>query len=295
MEQYMITIIMGSTAGIVSRILLTRLDYRQYPGYPHGLISHISLGAIASALGAVAVPALLNKDFTAFTFLALAAQQFRDIRNIERETLQNLEEKRLEKRGNDYIEGIARTFEARNYLVMATAFITSAVSLAGFWYGVATAIVLLALNMKFMGGNSIGKICEVLPATINFQGPVLFVNEISIMNIGLPASREKILNEGLGVILKPHDDNARATLHDLGQRMAITHTAAVILGSKKDVDTPEFTPLARKNPDTGELAMFILPMFKDMDALLTAVRRTPLLESASIKPLKAQAGRMAAR
>jgi len=31
-----------------------------------------------------------------------------------------------------------------------------------------------------------------------------------------------------------------------------------------------------------------------MDALLAAVRRTPLLESARLKPLKAQAGRMAA-
>jgi len=295
MEQSLTSIILGSTAGVISRIFLMRLDYRQYPGYPHGLISHLSLGAIASALGAVAVPALLNKDFTAFTFLALAAQQFREIRNIERETLRNLEENRLEKRGNDYIEGIARTFEARNYLVMATAFITSAVSLAGVWYAVAAAIFLLLINIKFMGGDSIGDICEVIPAGINFKGPVLHVNDINIMNVGLPASREKILNEGLGVILKPHNNNARATLHDLGQRMAITHTAAVILGSKKDVDTPEFTPLARKNPDTGELALFIMPTIKDMDALLAAVRRTPLLESARLKPLKAQAGRMAAR
>src|SRR5690606_7288743 len=134
MESNLLQIAVGSMAGILARLLLLKLDYRQYPGYPHGYISHLSLGAIASALGAVAVPALLNKDYTAFTFLALAGQQFWEIRNIERESLRNLEDLRLEKRGNAYIEGIARTFDARNYLVMATAFFSSAELVACLWF-----------------------------------------------------------------------------------------------------------------------------------------------------------------
>jgi len=291
----MIIILTGTLAGIVTRVLLLKLDYRQYPGYPHGYISHFSLGAIASALGAVAVPALMNKDFTAFTFLALAAQQFREIRNIERQTLENLEETRLEKRGKDYIEGIARTFEARNYLVMGTAFITSiAAVLAGVWAAVVTALLLNLFSRTFMTGKNIGDICEVIPAEVHFKNSLLCVNEIDIMTVGLPGMRRKIQQEALGVMIKPKDDNARATLHDMGQRMAITHTAALVVGSKREVDIPEFTPLARKNPDTGEVALYIMPFKKDMASLILAVQRTPLLESASVKPLKTQAGRIAA-
>lgn len=289
----MVNVITGTLAGIIARILLMRVDYRQYPGYPHGYITHLSLGAIASALGAVAVPALLNRDFTAFTFLALAAQQFREIRNIERETLQNLEETRLEKRGKDYIEGIARTFEARNYLVMATAFFTSAAVLAGLWYAAGTAVMLFVVSARFMTGKRIGDICEVMPAKIHFKGTVLYVDDVGIMTVGLREAREKISREALGVLIKPRDDNARATLHDIGQRMAISHTAAVIIGSKSEVDMPEYTPLVRKNPDTGEVVLYIVPFDRDMESLLLAVKRTPLLESARIMPLRAQAGRMA--
>ncbi|MBF7082016.1 YIEGIA family protein [Desulfallas sp. Bu1-1] len=288
-------ILSGSLAGTLARLLLIRLDYRQYPGYPHGYISHLALGAIASALGAVAVPALLNKDFTAFTFLALAAQQFREIRNIERETLQNLEETRLEKRGKDYIEGIARTFEARNYLVMITAFLTSVAAVLGGVIGAAVvAVILIFFSLTFMTGETIGDICEVIPGEINFKGSLLRVNDIDFMSVGLPEMREKIKKEALGVMIKPKDDNARATLHDMGQRMAIAHTAAVIMGSKKDVDIPEFTPLVRKNPDTGAVALYIMPIEKDLESLILAVKRTPVLESARVRPLKTQAGRMAA-
>jgi len=295
LEKYLDVILFGSGAGTLARLLLLRLDYRQYPGYPHGYISHLSLGAIASALGAVAVPAILEKDFTAFTFLALAAQQFREIRNIERETLENLEETRLEKRGKDYIEGIARTFEARNYLVMITAFFTSvATVVAGIWGGAVAAVVLILFSLTFMAGQTIGDICEVVPGKVHFQGSLLNVEDINFMSVGLPEMREKIINEALGVMIKPKNDDARATLHDMGQRMAIAHTAAVIMGSKKDVDIPEFTPLVRKNPDTGAVALYIMPMEKDMEVLVLAVKRTPVLESARVKPLKTQAGRMAA-
>lgn len=295
MEKYLNVILFGSAAGTLARFMLLHLDYRQYPGYPHGYISHLSLGAIASALGAVAVPAILEKDFTAFTFLALAAQQFREIRNIERETLENLEETRLEKRGKDYIEGIARTFEARNYLVMITAFFTSiATIVAGFWGGAVAAVILILFSLTFMTGQTIGDICEVVPGKVHFQGSLLNVDDINFMSVGLPEMRKKILNEALGVMIKPKNDDARATLHDMGQRMAIAHTAAVIMGSKKDVDIPEFTPLVRKNPDTGAVALYIMPMEKDMEVLVLAVKRTPVLESARVKPLKTQAGRMAA-
>ena len=66
-----------------------------------------------------------EKDFSAITFLTLAATQFRDVRNMERNTLQQLDGYELVPRGNTYIEGIALVFESRNYLAMLTSFATT--------------------------------------------------------------------------------------------------------------------------------------------------------------------------
>ena len=87
MEKYLLASIAGVVAGTIGRYYMLRSDYRQYPSYPHGVVTHMSLGLIAAVLGAVAIPALAEREFTAVTFLALAATQFRDIREIERKTL----------------------------------------------------------------------------------------------------------------------------------------------------------------------------------------------------------------
>jgi len=288
LPDYLQVILAGVIAGTISRIILLRIDYRQYPGYPHGYLGHVFLGFVASALGAVAVPAIMKPDFAAATFLALAVQQFREIRNIERNTLESLERSELVKRGLDYIEGIARTFEARNYLVMGTAFVTSlAAQIGGLWLALVIALIALLVSRYFMSGLVIGDICEVVPAQLSFKGAILMVDEIGITNVGLKKLRDKILQEGLAVKIKPKDGNARSTLHDIGQRNAIAFTAAVILGTKKDVDIPEFTPLARKNPDTGEVGLYIMPVERDIEQLIAAVKLTPVLESARSKPLLA--------
>jgi len=285
---YLVVILVGILSGTAARIILLRIDYRQYPGYPHGYLTHIALGFIASALGAVAVPAILKPDYVAVTFLALAAQQFREIRNMERKTLESLEKTELVKRGLDYIEGIARTFEARNYLVMGTSFVTAlAAQFGGLLAAGITAFLAILVSRYYMSGEVIGDICEVVPAQLNFEGAILKVDGIGIINVGLKTMREKILQDGLAVIIKPRDGNARATIHDIGQRMAIAFTAAVIMGTKKDVDSSEFTPLARKNPDTGEVGLYIVPVEKDIEQLIAAVKLTPVLESARSKPLDA--------
>lgn len=282
--------------GVLSRLIMLRSDYRQYPGYPHGYVTHISLGVIAAALGAIAIPALAEKEFAAVTFLALAAQQFRDIRNMERDSLTALEEAELVPRGLDYIEGIAKVFEARNYLTMTTALATSAAHFFthSFSYAAAAGGISIFLSVKLMKGKTIRNIAIVEPAELSFAGPLLKVNEIDIMNVGLPEMREKILSDGLGIVIKPKDDNARATLHNMGQRQAIAHVAVSIIGAKIDVDVPEFTPVVRKNIDTGAIALYIVPAEKDMESLIFAVNRAPVLESARRAPLKTKAGRMAA-
>lgn len=287
-------IIFGVVLGTLARYLMLKSDYRHYPSYPHGVITHISLGFIAAILGSVAVPALMAKEFTAVSFLALAAQQFREVRTIEREMLFNLDKSELVQRGPDYIEGIARVFESRNYLVIFTSLIVSSVTLFTHWiFGlVAGALAVLASN-RLMSGRRVGEIARVRTGDIEFKGANIFVEDIHIMNIGGDETREILRKRAVGVIIEPINDNERETLANNGQRMAIAHDSASQLGIYKDVDTPEFNPLVRRDLDTGRIAMLIVPIEKDPEYLLTAVKGVPVLESATGKPLKSRAGKLA--
>ncbi|NLN22244.1 MAG: hypothetical protein GX188_09640 [Syntrophomonadaceae bacterium] len=288
-------IVGGLIAGVLARIIMLRLDYRQYPTYPHDVITHIALGFIASLIGVVFIPALMLKEYTAVTFLAVAAEQFRNVRNMERETLSKLEENEIVPRGIDYVEGIARTFEARNYLTIFTALVVSGfIVWLGWIYATAVFVLILIIVCYLKTGKVVGDIAEVVLEQLYFDGPFLKISDIYLMNVGYPPDREKILAEGMGVLVKPKNDNGRAILHNLGQRQAIVHTAAALLGTKREVGEPEFTPLARKNIDTGEIGLFILPLEKDFECLRKVIERTPVLESASRKPLDSKAGRIAA-
>lgn len=295
MDKNGVTILVGVGIGFLARLYMLRVDYRQYPSYPHGHVIHLSLGFIASALGAIAIPALLEKEYTAVTFLVLAAQQFREIRNMERETMTRLEEKALVPRGLDYIEGIAKVFEARNYLVILVALVTS---LFTYWLGITPGIIAgvfaIVITSKFMRGNFIGDIAEVLPCELYFEKSLLMIDNIVIMNVGLEDAKEKILKDGLAVLIKPYNDNARATLNNLGQRQAILHDASALLGNKLETGELDFSPMIRKDIDTGKLGLFIVPNEPDMECLIEAIKKVPVLESAKQKPLASYIGKKAA-
>lgn len=295
MENYNIVIAAGIAAGSLNRWLLLRSDYRHYPTYPHGQLIHLALGFIAASLGAVAVPAIAKPDFVAVTFLVLAAQQFREVRNMERETLMKLEESKLISRGTDYIEGIARVFEARNYLVIMTALLTSGtVQLWGWEYALIIGSVSILMTIRLMSGSFIGDIAEVIKGTVHFKGSLLMVEDVVIMNVGLPQTRKKIIEEGMGVIIKPLDDNARLNLDAPGQRKAIIHDAASILGSKVDINETELMPMARKQVDKGYLALFMVANEPDLEMLIEIIKKVPVLESTRGTTLLSYYGRKAA-
>lgn len=295
MTDYFTAILLGTGCGFLARLYMLRTDYRNYPSYPHGYIIHLSLGAIAAALAAIAIPALLEKEYTAITFLVLCAQQFRDIRNMERETLMKLEETALVPRGLDYIEGIAKVFESRNYLVMlASLSVSAGMIFINIWGALVIAVLMLLLAKMLMRGSFVRHIADIKPGKLHFVGSLLMVDEIVMMNVGSSAAREKILAEGVGIVLHPKDDDARATLNNIGQRQAILHDVTVLVGSKLEVGEQEWTPLARKNIDTGAIGLFILPNEKDLPCVIEAAYRTPILESAVQKPLATIIGQKAA-
>src|SRR5690606_37802134 len=131
-------ILIGVLVGTAFRLFMLKTDYRQYPTYLHGKIIHVALGFIAASLGAVAVPAIMEKEFTAVTFLTIAASQFREVRNMERNTLTEMDSFELVPRGKTYIEGIAIAFESRNYLVIFTSLLTT---LAYLVFGVTVTVI----------------------------------------------------------------------------------------------------------------------------------------------------------
>lgn len=300
LSPYLLTILSGIVMGTVARGIMLRSDYRQYPSYPHGYAIHLTIGFIASALGALAVPAILEKQYTAVTFLALAAQQFRDIRKMERDSLRDLEAGELVPRGPTYIDGIAKVFEARNYLAMITALVTAIVveafprhlSLVGVGVGIVVGFATMGILSRAVVGRKIGDVCDVRPAKLHFRGPNLYVDDIYIMNVGLPESRKAVEEKGLAVLVVPKSPGARATLANVGQRQAIAHDAASILGLHKDVGELEFTPLVRLNHDDGSAGVYLVPQEENLEAFIQAVKNVPLLESARRQPASSQAGRI---
>ncbi|MFT4413111.1 YIEGIA family protein [Fredinandcohnia humi] len=285
MNEYTYPILFGVIFGVLVRLYMLRTDYRQYPTYLHGKIIHIALGFIAAGLGTVAVPAIMEQDFTAITFLTIAASQFREVRNMERNTLTELDHYELVPRGNTYIEGIAIAFESRNYLVILTSFFSTLSYLAfNMWAGIVAGILSLLIAKRLMAGSRLKDIVEIEFMKPRFDGPGLYVDNIYIMNIGLPARQKEVLNYGMGFILRPKNFNARSTIANLGQRQAILHDVSNALGVYRDSGTPALVPLAKRDLDDGRVGVFVLPQEKDVEKAIAIIGQVPTLENAIRMP-----------
>ncbi|MBN8234693.1 YIEGIA family protein [Halobacillus kuroshimensis] len=287
MNEYTYPIMFGIIAGTVLRVFMMRTDYRQYPTYLHGKIIHLSLGFIAAALGTIAIPSIMEKEFTAVTFLTLAASQFREVRNMERNTLAEMDSYELVPRGNTYIEGIAVAFESRNYLVIFTSFIVTLCYLAvNMWTALGAAAACFVLSSILMSGSKLGDIVTIEQRELTFDGAGLYVDNIYIMNIGLPERQDEILRYGMGFILTPKSFNIRSTIANLGQRQAILHDVSVTLGVFRDSGTPALVPLIKRDLNDGRIGVFILPQEKDPARAREVIANVPVLENAIQKPGK---------
>lgn len=287
MNDYVNPVLFGIICGIISRMLMLRTDYRQYPTYLHGKIIHIALGFIASCLGSIAVPALIEQQYTAITFLTVAASQFREVRNMERNTLAQLDQFELVSRGNTYIEGIAIAFESRNYLVIFTSLVTTlAYVLVNIWIAIIVAIACVYLSRLLMDGGKLEEIVDIEFVAPRFENEGLYVDNIYIMNIGLPERQKEVLKYGMGFVLKPKNFNARSTIANLGQRQAILHDVSTALGVYRDSGTPALTPLAKRDLDDGRVGIFVLPQEKDVHKAIEVIGNTPTLENAIRMPSK---------
>lgn len=287
MSTFTYPILLGVIVGTALRMFMLRTDYRQYPTYLHGKIIHIALGFIAAGLGTVAIPAILDKDFTAVTFLTVAASQFREVRNMERNTLTELDSYEMVPRGKTYVEGIAIAFESRNYLVMFASLLSTFGYIAyNFWTGLLAAGISIIIAKKLMSGGKLHDIVEITYVEPRFEGAGLFVDNIYIMNIGLPERQKEVLKYGMGFILTPKNFNARTTIANLGQRQAILYDVSTALGVYRDSGTPALVPLAKRDLEDGRVAVFVLPQVKNKEKALEVIGRVPTLENAIRMPSK---------
>lgn len=297
--KYLFTLIIAILGGFLARLYMLRRDYRQYPSYPQGWAIHLFLGFIGGSIGAIIVPALLEGEYSAVSFLLLAASQFREVRNVERQTLSAMESTEMVKRGTAYIEGIARVFEARNYLAIWVALsvaVTSELLVGLGWWRTAVCavvgVVLTVVLVRLMQGDKISDIATVELTDFRFEGALVVVGETVMMNVGLPDARKVYEERGLAAIIRPNGPNAKATLANLGQMQAIAHDVSSMIGVYMDVGEQEFIPMVRRNPSVGSLHVLMVASEKDEAAFLEAIRRVPVLEGAIRKPLTSAAGKL---
>jgi uncharacterized membrane protein YbaN (DUF454 family) len=292
MNEYTYPILFGVAFGVISRLYMLRTDYRQYPTYLHGKIIHVALGFIAAGLGTIAIPAIMEEEFTAITFLTLAASQFREVRNMERNTLTELDGYELVPRGNTYIEGIAVAFESRNYLVIFTSLTTTFAYLVfSIWAALAAGVICLIISKKLMAGSKMKDIVNIEYKEPHFDGAGLYIDNIYIMNIGIPEKQKAVLKYGMGFILTPKNYNARTTIANLGQRQAILHDVSTALGVHRDSGEPSLVPLAKRDLDDGRVGVFVLPQGGDIELAKTVIGEVPTLENAIRMPSESKANK----
>lgn len=286
--------------GVISRLIMLNLDQKQYPSQPDILVSQIVLAFVASSLGALLIPALVDRSYTSITFLSLAAEQFRQVRNNRRDTLQSLEGTQLVPRGNSFIEEIARTYEIRNYMCIVTSFLTVSIFyILDGEFNVAenpaliistvVGLIIAYILKKSLSRQSIGDIAEVSIVDISFVNEsILKVGSLQgITNIGLKKDRERYLKEGIGIEIRPKNNSYinAAILNNQGQRQAICYNLYSRLGVLRESNEPVFTPIPRKDPNTQAILIAFIPMEKNEQKVIEAVKSSPILASARGKNL----------
>ena len=286
LESYIfIFILTGLVTGFLSRLWMLKSDVRQYPTLPNGYLIHATTGFVAAALGSVAYPALRSKNYIAVTFLVTAIQQFRDIRQMESDSLTSLENSAYTPRGESYIDGIAKTFEARNYIVMIVSLVTSSSAfvlklfIKKSWIIVICSTLigfLVAFILKqYTKGESLKDIIHIEEVPLEFKDQYnLYIDDIFIMNIGLSSTRDSLLKNGIALILKSKNENENETiiLNHRGQITALVHECSRLLGLEGYIHTT-------RDFKTGRVGVLIVPIVKDSEKLKKIILNVPILET----------------
>ena len=280
--------------GTLCRLLVLRISDRQYPTRPQDYIEQIIMAGLTSALGGIALPALMDKEFSALTFLAVGIQQFQGLSKQEKITLNNIDEDELVPKGVTYIEEIASTYEVRSYVSLFAALCSSiGYILVAKRFGenilICTAVAaILALIVglifrRILRRNSINDIADIKEAKLYFDGPIMKVNDVVITNIGLKQTREKFLKGGIALEVVPKDEKDFGVINDLGQRDAIIHNISIHTGIDRDIDEHDIVSTSKVDLKTKSVLIVFMPILNDMNLIKQVAGSTPILEAAKGK------------
>ncbi|RDY25559.1 hypothetical protein CHL78_017585 [Romboutsia weinsteinii] len=281
--------LVSTIVGIICRGLVLRVTDKQYPSRPQDYLEQIIISGLSASLGAVALPALIDKEFSALTFFAVAIQQFQGLSEQERITLENIDNTEIVPKGSAYVEEIASTYESRSYISLFSALAASATYIViarrydpGFLACAVAAIVsgsIVGLAFKrSLRRQSVGDFADIIPAKIVFDGPILKVNDIVITNIGLEDTRKRYLEKGLAIEIIPRNRGCFGVINDKGQRDAIIHNIFIHLGIDKDVDEKDIITTSRTDLEKETVVLPYIPLIKDIDTMINVAKSTPILE-----------------
>lgn len=280
--------------GTLCRFFVLRIIDKQYPTRPQDYIEQIIMAGLTSALGAIALPALMDKEFSALTFLAVGIQQFQGLSKQEKITLSNIDENELVLKGASYIDEISSTYEVRSYVSLFAALFSSIAyiytakrfeenilicSSVAIFFAIITGLVF----RKILKRNSIGDIADVKPAKLSFEGPIMKINDVVITNIGLKSTREKFLKDGVAVEVIPKDKKNFGIINDLGQRDAMIHNIFIHTGIDKDVDEHDIVSTSKIDLNKKSILIVFMPILNDMKLIEQVIKSTPILESSKGK------------
>lgn len=275
--------------GVLCRGLVLRVTDKQYPSRPQDYLEQIIISGLSASLGAIAFPALIDKEFSALTFFAVAIQQFQGLSKEEKITIENIDNQEVVPKGAAYIEEIASTYESRSYISLFSALVASVIYI---YFARAYKLTFLPCTIlatiggaivglifrKYLRRDSIGDIADVVEAKISFEGPILKVNDVFINNIGLEDTRSKYLKDGIAIEIIPKDLKAYGIISDLGQRQAMLHNLFIHFGINKDIDEKDLLATSKINLEKNTVVIPYLPLVKDMDELIKVIKSTPILE-----------------
>ncbi len=275
--------------GILCRGLVLRVTDRQYPSRPQDFLEQIIISGLAASLGAIAFPALIDKEFSALTFFAVAIQQFQGLSQEEKITLENIDKGEVVPKGAAYIEEISSTYESRNYISLFSSLVASVIYIyfaraykLGFLpctiLAIIGACIVGFIFKRYLRRGSIGDIADIVEAKITFDGSILKVNDVFITSIGLEDSRNKYLKDYIALEIIPKNMKGYGIISDLGQRQAILHNLFIHFGTKKDVDEKDLLAITKLDVEKNTLVIPYLPLVKDVEGLMKVVKSTPILE-----------------
>lgn len=280
--------------GVLCRFFLLRVKDKQYPSRPQDYLEQIIVAGLAASLGAIALPALIDKEFSALTFLAVGIQQFQSLSNQEKITLENIDYEDMVEKGAPYIDNISSTYEVRSYVSLFSALVASIIYIyVARKYGAHMLVctILAAIGgcivgmifVRILRRSSIKDIADIYSAEISFDGPILKVNGVYMENIGLKETRKKYLEKAIAIEIVPKDFSSFGTLCDIGQQQAIMNTIYVHLGVYNDVDEKDLFPIARMDFNKKSVLIIMMPLYKNEIIFMQAAGSAPILDTSKRK------------